>query len=300
MKLRSLLLAPFAALAISTAAPAQEVLVAPQTTAEPARPAMWKLADHDTTIYLFGTFHLLPDGIAWYNGPVAEAFERSDELVTELPETPENQSAAMFLKYGALPTGQSLRAMMNESERASYEAAMAQLGLPAGVFDRYKPWLAAMALATLPLQQDGYSQFSGVENQLDTRNKALGRKRHGLETLDEQLSIFGRFPMEMQKRYLFEVVGALPTLREDVRKMVVAWSSGDAATLATLINAEEEDPAMYKALLTDRNKAWAKWLTARMEQPGTVFVAVGAGHLGGKDSVQDELAKAGHKTERVQ
>src|ERR1700709_809468 len=28
-------------------------------------PAMWKLSDRDTTIYLFGTFHLLPQGQNW-------------------------------------------------------------------------------------------------------------------------------------------------------------------------------------------------------------------------------------------
>jgi uncharacterized protein len=300
MKLRSLLLAPLAALAITSAAPAQDVLVQPQTTAEVVRPALWKLADADTTIYLFGTIHLLPEGINWYAGPVAESFESSDELITEIPDTPEGQIGALMLKHGVLPAGQSLRASMTQSELGAYEAALAQQGLPPGVFDRYKPWFAAFALATLPLQREGFTQSNGIENQLATRTKARGKNRRGLETLEFQLSIFNRFSPAVQKRYLFEVIKALPTIREDVGKMVTAWASGDSAALAALINAAEEDPAMYQALLTDRNKAWAAWIAKRMEQPGTVFVAVGAGHLGGKDSVQDVLAKAGHQTSRVQ
>jgi uncharacterized protein len=300
MKLRSLLLAPLAALALTSNAPAQDVLVQPQSTAEVVRPALWKLADHDTTIYLFGTIHLLPDGINWYAGPIAEAFESSDILITEIPETPDGESAALLTKHGVLPAGQSLRAMMSQSERGKYEAALAQQGLPAAAFDRYKPWFAAVVLATLPLQREGFNLTNGVESQLDTRNKARGKARQGLETLEFQLSIFNRFPPEVQKRYLFEVIAAMPTIREDVGKMVSAWANGDDAGLAALLNAEEEDPAMYQALLTDRNKSWAKWIDARMDQPGTVFIAVGAGHLGGKDSVQDVLAKAGHKTTRVQ
>jgi uncharacterized protein len=300
MTLRSLLLAPFAALALTSNAPAQDVLVQPQTSTEVVRPALWKLADADTTIYLFGTIHLLPEGIQWYAGPVAGAFESSDLLVTEIPDIPDGESAALLMKHGVQPAGQSLRAAMTRSELGTYETALDQQGLPANAFDRYKPWFAAVVLATLPLQREGFNLTHGVEAQLDVRNKARGKGRHGLETLEYQLSIFNRFPPAVQKRYLFEVIGALPTIREDVGKMVTAWSSGDAAGLAALLNAEEEDPAMYQALLTDRNKAWAKWIDARMDQPGTVFVAVGAGHLGGKDSVQDVLAKAGHQTSRVQ
>jgi uncharacterized protein len=300
MKLKFLLLAPFAALAITSYAPAQDVLVKPQSTTEVVRPALWKLADHDTTIYLFGTIHLLPEGINWYAGPVAEAFESSDVLITEIPEDASGASAGLLMKHGVLPGGQSLRATMSESERGKFEAALAKQGIPAAAFDRYKPWFAAVALATLPLQREGFQLTQGVEAQLEVRNKARGKSRQGLETLEYQLSIFSRLPLEVQKRYLFQVIDALPTIREDVGKMVSAWAAGDAAALAALINAEEEDPAMYQALLTNRNKNWAVWIAKRMEQPGTVFVAVGAGHLGGKDSVQDVLAKAGHQTSRVQ
>ena len=82
--------------------------------------------------------------------------------------------------------------------------------------------------------------------------------------------------------------------------MVEAWRTGDAAKLATLMNAEEDDPAMVEALLTRRNKAWAQWIKARLDQPGTAFIAVGAGHLGGKGSVQDQLKVLGVKSARVQ
>jgi uncharacterized protein YbaP (TraB family) len=57
---------------------------------------------------------------------------------------------------------------------------------------------------------------------------------------------------------------------------------------------------MTKVLLTDRNRTWATWLKARLAQPGTIFVAVGAGHLAGKDSVQDVLARSGVTVTRVQ
>ena len=146
----------------------------------------------------------------------------------------------------------------------------------------------------------GYDLESGVEAQLGEKTKAAGRPRIGLETLDYQLGLFDAFPRKVQKSYLFEVIKALPDIDKDVGDMVAAWQRGDAGKLADLMNAEEDDPAMIQALLTNRNKAWAKWLRARLARPGTVFVAVGAGHLGGKGSVQDQLAQLGVASTRVQ
>lgn len=270
------------------------------SSAVAARPALWKVSDADTTIYLFGTIHLLPKGVEWYDGKIASAFEQSHELVTEIPEVPQGEMVAMMVKHGALPEGQNLRDMMTLDERTRYEAAMKGIGLPEGAFDRYKPWFAAMALATAPLQKAGYSIDNGIENQLNTRNKALGRPRGGLETLDFQLGIFDRLGADAQKAYLFDVIDSIPTIPQEIGKMVDAWSKGDARGLADLLNAATNDPALYKALLTDRNRNWATWIDDRLDQPGVVFVAVGAGHLGGKESVQELLHKQGVKAVRVQ
>lgn len=300
------LLAPLAALALlGPAATAQqshhtpqpvEAIMAPAL----AKPALWKVSDADTTIYLFGTIHLLPEGIEWYHGPVATAFEQSSQLVTEIPEVNEGETVSLMLKHGTLQQGRTLRGMMFADQKTKYEAAMTGLGLPPAAFDRYKPWFAAMALAILPLQRKGYALENGIEAQLDKRNKALGRPRIGLETLDFQLGIFNGFSPEVQMAYLFGVIDALPSITQEIDKMVGSWSKGDAEALALTLNAESDDPALYEALLTGRNRTWAAWVDQRLDQPGTVFVAVGAGHLGGKGSVQDFLDDRGIKTVRVQ
>jgi len=56
---------------------------------------------------------------------------------------------------------------------------------------------------------------------------------------------------------------------------------------------------MNKQLLDRRNRAWAGWLEQRLAQPGTVLVAVGAGHLAGRNSVQEMLAARGLAAERL-
>ena len=232
------------AASLSGAAAAQQSLPKPVTAEQqavpaPARPAMWKVADADTTIYLFGTIHALPKGIEWFDGQIAAAFETSQELVTEIVETDPAQMQKAVLAKGILPEGQSLRAMLNPSQRADFEAALKANGLPAATFDRAKPWYAAVVLSTLPILRDGFDPAHGVEQALGARGRALGRPHGALETAEEQLGLFDSLPIAVQLRYLNEVIATLPEARGVLAAMVEAWKRGDAATLARLMNEEE-------------------------------------------------------------
>jgi uncharacterized protein YbaP (TraB family) len=60
-----------------------------------------------------------------------------------------------------------------------------------------------------------------------------------------------------------------------------------------------DDPALRRVLLENRNRAWAEWIDGRLDTPGTVFMAVGMGHLVGPDSVQFFLKQRGIGSERV-
>jgi len=264
------------------------------------RPALWKVADSDTTIYLFGTVHVLPAGVDWYGGKVAEAFDRSGELVTEIVDTDGTANRGTMVQRAALPQGGTLRDMLPGDERARYEAALAGLGLPAQAFDPYEPWLAAMILSVTPLTKAGFAPGNGVDVALGAKAKARGLKHEGLETYDYQIGLFDSLPMETQKLYLAQVVKGLPTVQDEITAMIAAWKRGDAEALARLMNADEDFPGMYEVLLTNRNKAWATWIGQRMQRPGTVFLAVGAGHLAGPGSVQEQLAAQGLVSERVQ
>src|SRR4249919_3394238 len=54
---------------------------APAAEPKAASPAMWRVADEDTTIYLFGTIHLLPKGTQWRSPAFDKAAAGSDSLV---------------------------------------------------------------------------------------------------------------------------------------------------------------------------------------------------------------------------
>ncbi|WP_157081139.1 TraB/GumN family protein [Novosphingobium naphthalenivorans] len=269
-------------------------------SAAPASPALWKVADDDTTIWLFGTIHILPQNVAWYAGPIAKAFDASSELVTEIPIDKAQDSQAAIMQKSLREDGKALRDTLDDKERTAYDAGMTSIGLPPQAFDKNDAWFAALMLTLIPLKVSGYNLESGVDTQIGAMAKARQMENTALETPEYQISLFDDLPQATQRRYLDEVLEALPTVKTDIDAMVTAWKAGKADDLARLLNAQEDDPDLRKVLLTNRNAHWAKWIEQRLKQPGTVFIAVGAGHLAGQGSVQDQLAQDGIASERVQ
>ncbi|WP_435417645.1 TraB/GumN family protein [Parerythrobacter aurantius] len=285
------------ALALSSPVSAETV----ETPAAPG-PALWKLADEDTTIYLFGTVHILPKDKVWFGPVIDQALDSSDVLVTEIPSGPETdaKAAALIAEKGTLPAGTTVRSLLDPEQLATYEAAMSKLGIPAESFDSFEPWMGALNFSLLPSMMAGYSPEVGVETVLE-REAAPTVGRGALETLEFQFSVFDELPMEKQVTYMITAAEMVDEMAPFLDSMVAEWIAGDAEGLAELMNeGMDDDPVIAERLLFSRNANWAEWIDQRMDQPGTVFIAVGAGHLAGERSVQDLLEQRGFTIDRVQ
>ena len=273
---------------------------APPPTVQ-ADPALWLVEDDDTKIYLFGTVHMLKPGIGWFAGPVKAAWDASDSAVFEvLPGDDQAATVATFQRLGTDQTGVKLRDRLEGEDRAQYEAALTSFGIPYPTFDSFEPWLATMNLSLLGFAKAGFDPNSGVENILQAKAKAAHKPMIGLETMEEQLGFLDSLPMTSQVKWLNETVDTLPDADEAMDEMVSDWAAGEPEKLAELLNEGMNDPVLRKAMLTQRNENWAKWIDHRLEQPGTVFLAVGSGHLAGADSVQDQLKRYGLNAVRVE
>lgn len=301
MNLKKLLANATGALALALGAGCAGAEETPQAaTAQPEPvpgPALWQVGDEDTRIYLFGTVHALPPGTEWYDQRIERAFTSSSELVTEISLEDAATTGQAIAGRAVLEGDRTLRELMNEEDRAEYEAALEGLGLPVAALDRVEPWFAAMNLSLLPLMASGYDPNSGVDMVLETR--AEGKTRGALETLDEQVDLFDGLPMDAQLAFLDQTVAAVPRAANSLDAMVAEWLEGDADELAELLNSEMDDPELYQRLLVDRNANWAEWIEQRLEQPGDVFIAVGAGHLAGTGSVQEQLEARGIEVTRI-
>lgn len=262
-------------------------------------PALWVLKDEDTTIYLFGTVHILKPGMQWFDEAIKDAFDESGELVIEMIE-PEPAAMMKIVSELAIDkTGVPLRDKLSPEDRAAYEAALTSLNLPVNAFDPLDPWFASVSLSLVPLMQNGYDTNSGVEDDLTATAKAKNMKIIGLETAEQQLGFFDNLPEDVQIRFLNFNVNSIGDMADGMENMVAHWANANISALAELMNAGLEEQVLYDTLLSNRNAAWAEWVDERMDQPGTVFMAVGAGHLAGDASLQEKLKERGLKTKRV-
>lgn len=256
-----------------------------------ADPALWVVKDEDTTIYLFGTVHVLKSRTHWFDDGVREAFDASDELVTEIARPDPAAIAAVTRELGTRG---------GPPFPAEVDAAAQTLGMEKGAIDRMEPWLAALTLSQLAVSKAGYGADAGVEATLHDAAERGGKQVVALETARSQLMLFDTLSGAAQTAMLNATVKDLPDAATRTKRFVEAWGAGDAETVGAETNrAMQASPEIAEALIERRNARWAHWVVRRMQQPGTVFVAVGAGHLAGTGSLQALLAERGLKVERV-
>jgi uncharacterized protein YbaP (TraB family) len=270
--------------------------------AEARHPALWKLADSDTRIWLFGTIHLLPEGQGWRTPALDSALSGSDELVLEVADVDDMMASAQALAKLGMASGlPPIVERVPEGKRAALRAMIAESGYPEKVYDGLETWAAALPLLGVTFKRLGLNPELGVERQIGAPFRAAGKKVSGLETIEQQFGFFDTLSEGAQRALLVAVVEDSDETRAQFRAMLDAWASGDLAGIARTFDDETQmSPELREALMRKRNARWAEWLAARLDRPGTVFVAVGAGHLAGAESVQAMLRAKGLEAKRVQ
>jgi hypothetical protein len=265
--------------------------------AAPARaePAMWVVKDADSTIYLFGTVHLLRKDLAWKSPKVDKAMGESRELWLELIEGDDPAALAPLVQKYALDPARPLSTKLTAAQNAKLAEVAAKYGMQPAQLEPMKPWFAGLMLTLLPLQAAGYDADAGVETVLKATAKAEGDRLKAFETLDEQLGFFDGMPVEAQAAFLESVLDDADEGVAMLDKLAGAWARGDVDALGREMNDEmkAQSPALYDLLLTQRNKRWADKIEALLKGSGVQFIAVGAGHLAGSDSVQVQLKARG-------
>ncbi len=268
---------PFLLGASIAAAPLPQATYMPSVAPAPRHPALWVVNDDDTIIYLFGTFHALDGKSRWFDQAVRTAFSASDELMLEtLVPRP---AAPMPARGDLTPYG------------GAQPGPVAQLA-PSGSY------LAATKLVIKAGRDKGLSTEHGADAVLRSAADESGKIVGGLESFEFQLNMFsslqGATPGPARSPQAAQALGS--TLAE----LQAAWSRGDVDRFAPMLRQmQAQSPYAYRTMFVERNARWAHWIAQRLKAPGTVFVAVGAGHLTGPDSVQNQLGTLGVRSARV-
>ena len=253
-----------------------------------ARPAMWRVSDGDTTVYLLGSIHLLPPNINWRTPLIDRAIATSDTLVLESSpdESVDFQAAARGVNL------KPARDRVSPGKRSILEAMIERAGIARETLDGYKDWALATTLATGDAIAAGATAGDSVEAKLWSEFKSGGKTRLAFYRAKEQLDQLDTLPETDQRKMLENTLSGKENYGETFR----AWMNGD---IASLEKTAECTPLEGK-LVGQPNNHWAQWITARIKKPGTVLVAVGLGHMAGPYALPKLLAARGLKVQRIE
>jgi uncharacterized protein len=271
-------------------------LIAPVLAASAASP-VWVVRGAHGTVYLAGSVHLLPA----QDSTLPKAFERayadSGTLVMELDlgKLDAGDASGWLLEHGTLPPGTTLRAVLGTERYTRLSTAAADLGLSMEVLNSQAPWVVGLELADVAYTHQGFDPEQGVEEQLVRRALNDGKPTAGLETLDEELGGLETLPRDDQLRLIDQTLDELKESREEMREILGAWRSGDAAKLARLLSEEYRSfPALYQPLVTARNQRWLPQIEQLLKSSDNTLVVVGALHLVGEGGLLELLKKDGY------
>ena len=266
-----------------------------------AEPALWVAHSATATVYFFGTIHLLKHDTPWRSDKLDQALAQSQGLWLEVSDVSDTAAAVPFVQQYGMDPQHPLSTKLSADERKRFDAIVRNEGMgSAAAFESFRPWMAAVVISITHIARQGYNASSGVEKTLSNEMTAAGKPIHGLETIEQQLRFFTTLPPDTERQMLDEAMDDVEADSGKTDALVTAWMAGDVATLAKLIDQDiaANEPDAYQALVVNRNIAWAKHIEQLLKSSGVSFIAVGAGHLAGPDSVQAQLAKRGIKVQR--
>ena len=200
------LLASFAAFAAASAVPAladEGDRYAFTQEYDPA-PALWELSDEDTTIYMLGTIHLLPEGFRWRNPQLDEIIDTADVLVVETSDA-DSEGALdgigpkiAYMVEKRTPTSRQL----SPRSRPRWRELVSQSGLPFEYVDSIPVMVALLGFGQTGLSSDPSSYEYGVETVLE---REFAQSNRPVESIED----FGRVMYSLFRVNDAEVVGEL-------------------------------------------------------------------------------------------
>jgi hypothetical protein len=270
----------------------------------PPAPALWKISDADSEIYLFAAAPFLPAGEAWRSRAVAAAIDRSQSIVFEAPSAdPAARAAAgkIFESAGQFRGGKTLSAALGEDGAAGLASVAAALGAETAQFDALKPWAAFVVLSAELDRKRGADPAAGVE--MGVLKEAIGRQRpvRFLDSVEGALSVLTEMPESDQRALLSFLLADWPRQDEAAAAALAAWRAGDVDAVAVEAQEplKEAAPGAYDRLIAARAAFLADRIAALLELPEEAFVCLSASVVVGADGVAARLEERGFAVERI-
>ncbi|WP_026942261.1 TraB/GumN family protein [Hellea balneolensis] len=265
-------------------------------------PAIWTVKDFNSTLYLYGTVHLLPTDLDWQKEDMRSAFNEAGTIFFEVDTGPDGQvqAAVLTTSLGMRQDGLRLSDSLDSYQLKLLDAAAHNGEISLAALDSMKPWLASEFLTVAAATNAGLSPELSADDALKSRARREQKNIIYLETIEDQIRVSADQAKSIQLSLLTETLEGFNSLGDDLMNVAKAWAVGstDYLTREMVAPLKSKSPIFYDALITQRNRKWIVEFVKFMEGSGTGFAAVGTSHLLGEDSVIEMLREQGYEVSR--
>lgn len=242
--------------------------------------------------YIFGTFHMLCKDDIHFSENLNKAIAQAEEVYFEIDLDDVSSTLGVMLLMN-MKDGKTLKDLYTPEEFDKVKAYFEDsLKMPMAVVKRMKPmFLQAMLYPKLM----PCNKASGVEEELMVIAKKNKKEIKGLETIAEQAAVFDSIPYDVQAKELLKGIDSLSFYSNEFVQMVETYKKQQLKKIGEMFSQSEfnMDEQQQEFLLNRRNRNWVQQLKSIMADKN-VFVAVGAGHLPGKNGLIELLRDAGY------
>ncbi|MDD1612702.1 MAG: TraB/GumN family protein [Methylococcaceae bacterium] len=280
------------------------LLCCTRASAEPPKPLLWQVSDEDNSVYLLGSFHMLKAEDYPLAAAVNQAFDDAGKVYFEVsPDELNNpESIQAMLKAGSIVDGGTLENSVTADTWSRLQQYCQTNHLAIEPFQSMKPWMAALTIANFEIVKAGFLPDLGLDKHYMQMANLARKETVGLETLNQQLSVFEQMDQKEQELFLNQTLKDIQDPAQ-LHQLHKSWRGGDAEGLLKLLrhDAVNEVPEFYRRLNSDRNRIWLTQISAflRENSTGNALVVVGSLHLLGADGLVELLKNQGFRVVRL-
>ena len=260
---------------------------------------LWEVSGNGVSqsSYLFGTFHLMCKNDIHFSSQLTAAVSRSEKVYMEMDmDDPATMLGGLLLMN--MKDGKTLQQLYTADEYKRLDNYFRDsLHTSLSFLKSMKPFFLQ---ALLYPKMMPCKTISGVEEELIKIVKLEKKEIKGLETMEFQASVFDSISYEEQAKELLKSIDSMAANKNNFDTMMNVYKSQHINEIENLFSKSEAGVLDHEdLLLNNRNKNWVAQLKTIMKTR-PVFVAVGAGHLVGKQGLIALLRKEGYIVKPLQ
>ncbi len=248
--------------------------------------------------YLFGTFHIICPNNMIPLEKFDKYIDKTEQIFMELDFDDPTLMQSMG-KAAYLADGKTLADFLTAEKYAKIgELVQNSIGIPIENVKNIHPLFLSTIISTSP-------KFLGCNApgsyELSFAKAAAEKKKpiEGLETIAEELAAINSSPIEKQAESLYKMALDSQKSIDEFNRLVEIYKSQNSDKVYEIMEKYfADDPSFQVSLLDDRNREWIPKIEKAVKEKPT-FIAVGAGHLGGKSGVLNLLREKGYKLKPI-